>query len=168
MCGVDGAAPAPGDVAIRALGPGDAADCDAIVASLSYHFGGEHGRALCAAAVREQAGLVATAADRPVGFVTWRPWYRVSAEITWMAVHAEHRRRGIGRRLVDAFLHGLGPDVRYAVVTTLSRATAEDVEDGYAGTRAFWARCGFEPVFDPVGWWNAENQAVVMVQVLGR
>ena len=37
MCGVDGAAPAPGDVAIRALGPGDAAGCDAIVASLDDH-----------------------------------------------------------------------------------------------------------------------------------
>jgi GNAT superfamily N-acetyltransferase len=169
VCGVDGAAPASGEVAIRALAPGDAPDCDAIVASLPYHFGDEHGRALCAAAVREQAGFVALAAGRPVGFVTWRPWYRASAEITWMAVHAGHRRRGIGRRLVDAFLDGLGRDVGFAVVTTLSEATPEpDVEDGYAGTREFWRRCGFEPVFDPVGWWNDENQAVVMVQRLGR
>jgi GNAT superfamily N-acetyltransferase len=87
-----------------------------------------------------------------------------------MAVHARERRRGIGRNLVDAFLARLGPDVRYAVVTTLSQATPDDVDvdDGYAGTRAFWRRCGFEPVFDPAGWWNDENQAVVMVQVLGR
>ena len=169
MCGVGGAAPAP-DVAIRALAPGDAAACDAIVASLPYHFGDQHGRELCAAAVREQDGLVAAATGRPVGFLTWRPWYDAAAEITWMAVHARERRRGIGRNLVDAFLARLGPDVRYAVVTTLSQATPDDVDvdDGYAGTRAFWRRCGFEPVFDPAGWWNDENQAVVMVQVLGR
>lgn len=168
MCGVDGAAPAPGDVAIRALGPGDAAGCDAIVASLPYHFGDGHGRELCAAAVREQDGFVATAAGMPVGFVTWRPWYRAAAEITWMAVHAAERRRGIGRMLVDAFLAELGPEIRIAVVTTLSEATPEPGgDDGYAGTRAFWRGCGFEPVLDPAGWWNAENQAVVMVQALG-
>jgi GNAT superfamily N-acetyltransferase len=86
-----------------------------------------------------------------------------------MAVRAGERRSGIGRMLVEAFLAGLGHDIRYAVVTTLSEATPEpDVDDGYAGTRAFWRRCGFQPVLDPAGWWNDENQAVVMVQQLGR
>jgi GNAT superfamily N-acetyltransferase len=155
-------------VSIRPLEPRDAAACDAIVASLPYHFGDEHGRELCAAAVREQAGLVATAADGPVGFLTWRLWYDAAAEITWMAVHARERRRGIGRTLVDRFLAGLAPGVRWAVVTTLSEATPEqNLEDGYAGTRAFWRQCGFEPVLDPAGWWNEANQAVVMVQRLG-
>ena len=152
-------------VSIRPIEPSDGPACDAIVASLPYHFGDEHGRDLCAAAVREQAGLVATAGDAPVGFLTWRPWYDAAAEITWMAVHARERRGGIGRRLVDRFLAGLGPGVRWAVVTTLSEATPEqNLEDGYAGTRAFWRRCGFEPVFDPAGWWNEANQAVVMIR----
>ncbi len=162
--------PQTGDsIAIRSLEPGDAPACDAIVASLPYHFGDEHGRDLCAAAVREQAGLVAVRGDAPVGFVTWRPWYAAAIEITWMAVHARERRRGIGQMLVDAFLAGLGPEVRFAAVTTLSEATSEPgVDDGYAGTRTFWRRCGFEPVLDPAGWWNAANQAVVMVQAVGR
>lgn len=170
MCGVQGAA----QVTIRPLEPRDAPACDAIVASLPYHFGDDHGIELCAAAVREQTGLVATVADAPVAdapvaFVTWRHWYGTAAEITWMAVRAGERRTGIGRMLVEAFFAGLGHDVRYAVVTTLSEATPEpDVDDGYAGTRAFWRRCGFEPVLDPAGWWNDENQAVVMVQQLGR
>ncbi|MGH3140433.1 MAG: GNAT family N-acetyltransferase [Gaiellales bacterium] len=152
---------------IRALDPLDAPACDAIVASLPYHFGDEQGREMCAAAVREQAGLVAVADGTPVAFVTWRPWYAAAIEVTWMAVHARERRRGIGRMLVDAFLASLGPDVRYAVVTTLSEATPEPgVEDGYAGTREFWQRCGFEPVWEPVGWWNEVNQAVVMIRPL--
>ena len=52
-------------------------------------------------------------------------------------------------------------------MTTLSEATPEPgVEDGYAGTRAFWQRCGFEPVWEPAGWWNEVNQAVVMIRPL--
>jgi GNAT superfamily N-acetyltransferase len=168
VCGVNDAARASGNVSIRGLDPGDAPACDAIVASLPYHFGDEHGIELCAAAVRQQAGVVATAGAGPVGFVTWRPWYEAAAEITWLAVHAAERRRGIGGLLVESFLEAQGPQVRYAVATTLSEATPEPgVEDGYAGTREFWRRCGFEPVFDPVGWWNEENQAVVMVRRLG-
>ena len=153
---------------IRPLAPDDAPACDAIVASLPYHFGDELGRELCAAAVREQTGLVATAGAGPIGFVTWRLWYAAAAEITWLAVHAGERRRGVGRLLVERFVEELGPGVRYAVVTTLSEATPEPgVEDGYAGTRAFWRRCGFEPVIDPAGWWSDANQAVVMVRRLG-
>jgi hypothetical protein len=57
--------------------------------------------------------------------------------------------------------------VRFLVVTTLSAATPEpDVEDSYAGTRAFWVGHGFEPVWEPEGWWNERNQAVLMVRVL--
>ena len=154
-------------VAVRPLAPPDAPACDAIVASLPYHFGDEHGRELCAAAVREQAGLVATAGAGPIAFVTWRPWYAAAAEITWMAVHAGERRRGVGRLLVDELVQILPAATRYLVVTTLSERSPEPgVEDGYAGTRRFWQRCGFEPVWEPAGWWNDENQAVVMIRPL--
>ena len=156
-------------VAVRPLEPDDAPACDAIVASLPYHFGDEHGRELCAATVREQAGLVATAGADPIGFVTWRPWYTTAAEITWMAVRAGERRQGIGRLLVDELVAVLPAATRHLVVTTLSEATPEPgVEDGYAGTRRFWRRCRFEPVWEPAGWWNDENQAVVMIRALDR
>ena len=156
-----------GPLTIRPLEPADTPRCDAIVASLPYHFGDEQGREMCSAAVREQAGLVAVTDDAPVAFLTWRPWYAAAIEITWMAVHASERRNGIGRTLVEALLEGARPGALYAVVTTLSEATPEPgVEDGYAGTRAFWQRCGFEPVWEPAGWWNEVNQAVVMIRPL--
>ena len=47
-------------VEIRRLGEADAEACDAVVASLPYHFGDEGGRDACAEAVRTQPGLVAT------------------------------------------------------------------------------------------------------------
>mgnify|MGYP000479268474 CR=1 FL=1 len=48
-----------GQVVIRSLEPDDAAGCDAVVASLPYHFGDPHGRAECAQAVRTEPGLTA-------------------------------------------------------------------------------------------------------------
>jgi ribosomal protein S18 acetylase RimI-like enzyme len=155
-------------VTIRALTTEDGPACDAIIASLPYHFGDAGGRASCARAVRAGPGLVAcTGDDTAIGFLTWRTWYATSAEVTWMAVHAEWRRRGVGRDLLATLIDGLPADVRHLVVTTLSQNTPEDeAEDTYAGTRRFYQQNGFEPIWEPEGWWNATNQAVVMVRNL--
>jgi ribosomal protein S18 acetylase RimI-like enzyme len=151
-------------VSIRPLRPADAPACDAIVASLPYHFGDPYGRELCARAVRESSGLVAVDGAEVAGFMTWRAWYDSAVEITWMAVHADRRRRGIGGRLIDAL--ATASSGRHLVVTTLSESTQEPgVADGYAGTRAFYGAHGFEPVWEPAGWWNDENQAVLMIRV---
>lgn len=154
-------------VALRPLTPLDAAACDAIVASLPYHFGDEEGRAMCARAVRTSPGVVADADGVVVGFVTWKRWYGRSVEVTWMAVHAARRRQGIGGRLIEELAGSLAGGARFLVVTTLSEATPEpDEPDSYAGTRAFYRSHGFEPVWEPGGWWNDRNQAVLMVRVL--
>jgi GNAT superfamily N-acetyltransferase len=155
---------------IRALEPGDAEGCDAIIASLPYHFGDPHGRAECARVVRAEPGLAATRGGSLVGFLSWRSWFDDVREITWLAVSANHRRGGIGGQLVAA----LGDESRragrrYLVVTTLSTATAEPgVSDGYAGTRRFYHQHGFVSLWEPGGWWSAENQAVVLLCDLDR
>jgi GNAT superfamily N-acetyltransferase len=150
---------------IRTLEPGDAEACDAVIASLPYHFGDQYGRAECARAVRTEPGLAAVRDGSLVGFLTWRPWFDDVHEITWLAVEAGHRRGGIGGRLVDV----LGQESRragkrYLVVTTLSPASAEPgVADGYDGTRRFYHQNGFVSLWEPVGWWNSENQALVLL-----
>ena len=155
-------------VEVRPLRPPDGPACDAIVASLPYHFGMESGREACAAAVRHEHGLAALTGGEVAGFLTWRPWYRASREITWMAVHAGRRGEGIGRTLLEHLAAESAAHAAYLVVTTLSEATPEPgVADGYARTRRFYERNGFEPVWDPEGWWNDANQAVVMVRHLG-
>lgn len=156
-------------VSLRRLSPADADGCDAVIASLPYHFGDEDGQAQCALAVRTSAGWAAETDSRVVGFLTTRPWYEHALEITWMAVHADHRRQGIGRMLIRALVdEPPPPGVRYLVVTTLSAASAEMVADGYEGTRRFYRQNDFQPIWDPEGWWNNENQAVLMLRDLDR
>ena len=157
---------APG-ITVRALAAGDAGACDGIVASLPYHFGLESGRADCARAVREQEGLAAIVAGTVAGFLTWRPWYGAAREITWMAVHARSRGTGVGRALLDRLAADSAATARYLLVATLSESVPEPgVTDGYAGTRRFYARNGFRPLWEPAGWWDRENQAVLMIRPL--
>jgi GNAT superfamily N-acetyltransferase len=155
-------------VAIRVLSAADAGACDAIVESLPYHFGDAGGREQCARAVRESQGLVAVEDGRVIGFLTWRRPYPRSAEITWMAVQAGRRREGVGGALVAALAERLPGEVRHLLVTTLSPSTPEpDVGDSYAATRRFYESNGFDPVWEPRGWWTAESQALLMLRPLG-
>jgi ribosomal protein S18 acetylase RimI-like enzyme len=155
-------------LAIRVLSAADAGACDAIVESLPYHFGDAGGREQCARAVRESPGLVAVEDGRVIGFLAWRRPYPRSAEITWMAVQAGRRREGVGGALVAALVERLPDDVRHLLVTTLSPSTPEpDMGDTYAGTRRFYQANGFDPVWEPRGWWNDRNQALVMLRRVG-
>jgi len=123
----------------------DAAACDAIVASLPAWFGLEEGIRDCAAAVRSQPGLIADLDGRVVGFLTLTRPYPRTPEISWLAVHAAHRGRGIGTALVQRLADDLraGGD-RLLLVKTLSNRIDPGPE--YAQTRAFYLRRGFEPV----------------------
>src|SRR6266511_4635498 len=132
---------------IRSLSPEDAPACDAVIASLPYHFGSERGVKECAHAVRQQAGFVATMNDDVVGFLTYTNHWPESAEITWMAVSAGHRRRGIGRTLIEHALARLAAQgTKYVFLLTLGPSVREGVEDGYENTRRFYEAVGFTPL----------------------
>lgn len=131
---------------IRPLDPDrDAVACDAIVASLPDWFGVEEGIRECAAAVRTQSGLVAEVDGRVAGFLTLMRPYPRTPEISWLAVHARERRRGIGRRLIGTVTEQLRDnDDRLVLVKTLSDRSDPGPE--YAETRAFYLAMGFLPV----------------------
>jgi len=149
---------------IRALDPADAPTCDAIVASLPNWFGDEHGLRECAALVREGSGIVYERDDRVVGFLTHARRYPPTAEITWMAVHAEHRSTGVGTALVEAIEHMLAGDgVRLLLAKTLS--DREDPGPEYTATRAFYFARGFAPVVE-LDIWGPENPAQVLAKGL--
>ena len=156
-------------VTIRPLQAADAETCDAIVASLPYHFGLEEGRRECAAAVRSQRGLVAEREGRVVGFLTFEPRFDEAAEITWMAVHADHRRGGVGRGLMDRLVADLeAEDRRLLLVLTVSpNDPPDEIPDGYQATRAFYAANGFTLARDFAGYWGDHDTPVLLVRVLG-
>jgi GNAT superfamily N-acetyltransferase len=134
-----------------------AAACDAVIASLPYFFGDPTGIRDCAEAVRAQRGWVAlvegSVAGRRsavAGFLTLHPHFDDSAEITWTAVHAEHRRHGIGRALLDAACAGAAAD-RARMLCVLTLGPSEDLPDEndgdtYEGTRRFYRTNGFVPL----------------------
>jgi GNAT superfamily N-acetyltransferase len=148
------------DVAIRDLEPRDADACDAIVAGLPEWFGNEQGIRDCARAVRSQAGLVATDETGVTGFLTWtHDRSGAVAEITWMAVRAMSRRRGIGRSLIGALIERLRQEQvgRLDVKTLSERATYAP----YAETRGFYLANGFESVGE-LDIWDEDNPAVLL------
>lgn len=140
-----------------------AAGCDAVIASLPAFFGDPGGIEDCARAVRTQRGFVALAGDSVVGFLTLEPAQPSSAEITWMAVHAEHRRAGIGGRLIEAaVVWARGDGVAMLIVMTAGEADEPDRPgDNYTGTRRFYRNQGFVPLkeFLPSGW----NQTALLL-----
>ena len=130
---------------IRALDPSDSTACDAIVASLPDWFGLEEGIRECAEAVRTQPGLVAEVDGEVRGFLSIARPYPQTPEISWLAVHARDRRRGIGRALIAALSDQLRTHGdRLVLVKTLSDRTDPGPE--YAETRAFYLAIGFVPV----------------------
>ena len=132
---------------IRPLSPQDAEACDAVLASLPYHFGDPVGQADCAKAVRSERGWVAVDIGEVVGFVTVAPSSDEALEITWMAVRMDRRRGGIGAQLMGAMVEAAAEDgYCQLVVLTLGPSEPENAEDGYEGTRRFYKREGFVPL----------------------
>jgi ribosomal protein S18 acetylase RimI-like enzyme len=155
------------EVSIRALEERDASACDAIVLGLPYHFGDEAGRRDCAAAVRSQRGLVAEDGDEVVGFLTTELRFADALEITWMAVRADHRARGIGRMLVDRVAAEAVADGRslLLVLTVSPNDDPDEVPDGYQATRGFYLSNGFVLARDFPGYWTGDLP-VLMIRVL--
>jgi ribosomal protein S18 acetylase RimI-like enzyme len=154
-------------VTIRPLTVADAPPCDEIIRSLPYHFGDPKGQRECAEAVRSSSGLVAVRYEQMVGFLTFVHHFDTTSEITWLAVHADHRGRGIGRELVRRLTEQLrGEGRRLLLVTTLSSLVAEPgIVDGYNRTRAFHRSVGFIPARELPNLWP-NNLALLMAMPL--
>jgi GNAT superfamily N-acetyltransferase len=157
---------------VRPLAIGDAPTCDQIILSLPRHFGYETGRAACAQAVRTSEGWVATLDGRVVGFLTVQPQNATTVEITWMAVHAERRGQGIGRRLIERLRQETqAQGYRLLLVSTLAPSYEGDtegpVEEGYAATRAFYHTVGFLDICEvPLYWGVGSDPALLLIMPL--
>jgi len=87
---------------VEALRVTDVPVCVEVVQSLPEWFGYPGSSGDVESASREQEGFVIRAGGRAVAFVTFRPNFEESVEITYLAVHAIYRRHGMGSKLVRA------------------------------------------------------------------
>lgn len=118
---------------------------------------------LGAIAVRSQFGFVATNAGAVTRFLTLERHYDETSEITWMAVRADSRRRGIGRMLIDAAVrHARWEGMRMLCVLTLGPSEPELAGDNYEGTRQFYRAMGFVPLRE-LGLRDWNNQHTLML-----
>lgn len=98
---------------IRNLRVDDAPRCDEIIAALPRFFGVEADVETCAEAVRTQPGWAAEVNGVVVGFLTVERL--INPEISWLAVHPDHRHRGLGKQLVSTVVEVLVADGARAV-----------------------------------------------------
>ena len=88
-----------------------------------------------------------------------------AAEICLLAVDPAYHRQGAGRALVAAAEAGLVADgVEFLQVKTLGPSNPDE---GYQGTRKFYAAVGFTPLEELHGVWDPENPCLIMIKHLG-
>ncbi len=149
------------DFVIRGLRAADAEACEAVAATLPTFFGDPDGLRDMADALRSQRGVVAELRGEVIGFLTLHPSTDVVDEVTWMAVRADHRREGIGRRLIDAA--AARSRAKALCVLTLGPSVADE---GYKQTRAFYRKMKFLPVKEvSLTTWN-NSHALLLVRPL--
>jgi ribosomal protein S18 acetylase RimI-like enzyme len=149
---------------VRPLTANDVEGCLRVIASLPRFFGtaaegGDHSLE----DLRADGGLVAVAPGGDViGFVTWRQHLEGAAEVSWMAVHATLRGRGVGTALLRRLESSLHAH-RFRTLSLLTSASSHT----YQPTRAFWEARGFTPILTLDKLWETDV-AVVYTKMLGK
>ena len=150
------------------LGPTlDAAPlCEAVLRSLPSWFGIEEALQMYA---RDSALLpgFAIAEDHAqiVGFISLKQHFPASWDVHCLAVHADARNQGRGRPLLahaERWLVDRG--ARWLQVKTIA---ALNPDAGYAQTRAFYERLGFDSLEVFPDLWSPRNPCLQMIKRLG-
>lgn len=115
--------------------------CLDVIGSLPEWFGYEGALEGVTSALESQLGFVALEESAVRGFVVFEPAYDESLEITYLAVHADHRREGLGRSLVRSVAeHARQRDVASVCLLTLGPSSEST---HYAETVRFYQAIGF-------------------------
>jgi GNAT superfamily N-acetyltransferase len=113
-------------------------------------------------AVQTQNGYLAVDDGRPVGFAAYlsRDDDR-TAELTWIGVHPDFHRRGIGRRLVISIEEELKRKACGRLEVYTVAATVE--YEPYARTRSFYHAVGFTDLgVEPKGFPSGDDRLLLI------
>ena len=126
---------------IVALEPTHVEGCLDVIRSLPEWFGYEGAVEGVATALESQGGFVALEGSVVAGFVAIAPAFDESLEITYLAVHADHRRGGLGRSLVRAVAEfARGRDIPSVCLVTLGPSAGDPRQEE---TISFYRAIGF-------------------------
>jgi GNAT superfamily N-acetyltransferase len=144
--------------------PGTVPDAQGILRSLPRWFGVDS--ALLQYAQDTQRFPTFWAAERgsAIAFLTLREHFPASWEVHCVAVHADARARGVGRRLhrhAERWLYAQG--ARYLQVKTVA---AGHPSPEYAQTRAFYTAVGYAELEVFAGLWRPGLPVLQMIKVL--
>lgn len=140
------------------------ADCEPILRALPAWFGIEEANQHYIAFVDHNPTFIAYDEARAVGFLSIAQPFAHSAEIYVMAVHPEHHRRGVGRRLLKAAETTLREQgVHFLQVKTLS---SKHPSPEYAQTRAFYLAQGFVALEEFPELWGSHNPCLQLIKAL--
>jgi ribosomal protein S18 acetylase RimI-like enzyme len=117
--------------------------------------------------LQTQKGLVALEDESTAGFVTYVITVDEKvAELTWIAVHPELHRKGIGRCLVKALEEVL---VKLGVSALEVSTVADSVEyEPYARTRSFYHALGFSDVRVDRKWYPSGDDRLLLGKPLTK
>jgi ribosomal protein S18 acetylase RimI-like enzyme len=151
-------------VLVRPLVPSDVEGCLRVIASLPRFFGAaDNAPSHATEDLRTDGGLVAVSpGGEVIGFITWRRHLDGAAEISWMAVYASLRGRGVGTAMLRR-LESLLTAARYTSLSLLTSAKSHT----YQPTRAFWQARGFTPILTLDNLWETDV-AVVYTKALAK
>jgi N-acetylglutamate synthase-like GNAT family acetyltransferase len=150
-------------VEIRSATGADVEGCVAVLAALPEYFTPDTHDDL-RARFDDCEVWVATERKEIVGHVVLQRRYPQSAEISYAGVLPDHRRNGIGKRLVSSLL--ANTDHTMIEVKTLDASSGYEP---YVATRAFWEAMGFIQIdcIDPLPGWQPGNPSAIYVLKLG-
>jgi len=129
------------DPSIIELSPDHVAGCRAVIESLPEWFGYPGALDGVTEAVSTERGFVAADGESVVGFVTTVPRFEETLEITYLAVGAQRRGSGVGRRLVAAVCAAATSIGAESIVLLTLGPSSQSTY--YAETVAFYRSIGF-------------------------
>ncbi|MFW6154273.1 MAG: GNAT family N-acetyltransferase [Planctomycetota bacterium] len=147
-------------IRITPLPADGAAEGEAILRSLPEWFGQEGAIRDWRRDLPSLETYVALADGRIVGVLSLTDDGPGIAEIYVMGVRRENHRRGVGRALVERAEQAcLARDITTLQVKTLGPS---EPQEAYAGTRAFYAAMGFEPIEETTRIWGQANPCLIL------
>ncbi len=141
-------------------------ECEAILRSLPAWFGIEEALVRYVADTARLPTFAVRREGRLEGFLTLREHFQKAWEIHCMAVMADARRHGHGRRLLqhaEAWLAARGVEVLQVKTIAMTKDHWP-----YAETREYYYAMGFTPLEIFPELWAPQNPCLQLVKFLGR